>query len=141
MGCSSAPNSGELQPERGLGQFQVPVVEALWADEAQRFLSSHVLSEAQAVMLNAIGGGVLGAVAKLLKWFGVPTLADVADVVADVFIYDGVTCTARIKKAVRTQIRSFGSIWGRVGESLGRRLKTSRPVSVRRLRVAKPMRR
>src|SRR5690349_10839486 len=89
---------------KGLGQLEVPVVEALWADEAQRFLSSQVLSEAQAVMLNAIGGGVLGAVAKLLKWFGVPTLAEVADMVADVFIYDGVTRTTRIKKVVRAQI-------------------------------------
>lgn len=108
---------------KGLGQFEVPVVEALWADEAQRFLSSQVLSEAQAVMLNAIGGGVLGAVAKLLKWFGVPTLADVADMVADVFIYDGVTRTARIKKVVRAQILAAREASGRAvvlhGNSLG----------------------
>ncbi len=106
-----------------LGPFQLPVVEALWADEAQRFLSAQVLSEAQAVMLNAIGGGVLGAVAKVLKWFGVPTLAEVADMVADVFIYDGVTRTARIKKVVRAQILAAREASGRAvvlhGNSLG----------------------
>jgi hypothetical protein len=107
----------------GLGSFDVPVVEGLWADEAQRFLSAQVLSDAQAVMLNAIGGGVLGAVAKVLTWFGVPTLAEVADMVADVFIYDGPTRTARIKKVVRAQLLAAQEASGRGvilhGNSLG----------------------
>jgi hypothetical protein len=108
---------------KGLGSFDVPVIEALWADEAQRFLSAQMLSEAQAVMLNAIGGGVLGALTKLLHWFGVPTLAEIADMVADVFIYDGVTRTTRIRKVVRNQILAARDAAGRGvilhGNSLG----------------------
>src|SRR5688572_1226646 len=89
---------------KGLGKFEVPVVEALWADEAQRFVSTQFLADAQAMLLNAIGGRVLGTVGKALGWFGVPTLAEVADMVADVFIYDGITRTQRIKKVVLAQI-------------------------------------
>jgi hypothetical protein len=113
---------------KGLGQFEVPVVEALWADEAQRFVSSHFLADAQAMLLNAIGGRVLGAVGlstvgKVLSWFGVPTLPEVADMVADVFIYDGIMRTNRIKKVVLTQILAAREKSGRGvilhGNSLG----------------------
>lgn len=113
---------------KGLGKFEVPVVEALWADEAQRFLSSQFLADAQAMLLNAIGGPAfggrgLGAVGKVLGWFGVPTLAEVADMAADVFIYDGITRTQRIKKVVLAQILAARDQSGRGvilhGNSLG----------------------
>jgi hypothetical protein len=108
---------------RGHGTFVVPVEEALWADEAQRFMSAQMLSDAQAMLLNAIGGGFLGAVGKLLAWFGIPTLAGVADMIADVFIYDGITRTSRIKKIVLGQIRAARERSGRGvilhGNSLG----------------------
>ena len=107
----------------GLGTFDVPVKEALWADEAQRFLSANFLADAQAMVLNAIGGKVLGAVGKVLGWFGVPTLAQVADMVADVFIYDGITRKNRIKSVVLAQIRAARDEAGRGvilhGNSLG----------------------
>lgn len=109
---------------RGLGTFRVPVVEALWADEAQRFVSTQLLADAQAILLNAIGSGVLTtAVTKLMRWFGVPALADVADMVADVFIYDGVKRTSRIKKVVRARVLAARAASGRGvilhGNSLG----------------------
>jgi hypothetical protein len=107
----------------GLGTFVVPVTEALWADEAQRFLSAHFLADAQATVLNAIGGKVLSAVGKVLRWFGVPTLAEVADMVADVFIYDGITRKNRIKNVVLAQINAARELSGRGvilhGNSLG----------------------
>jgi len=106
-----------------LGTFDVPVTEALWADEAQRFLSANFLADAQAMVLNAIGGKVLGAVGKVLSWFGVPTLAQVADMVADVFIYDGITRKNRIKNVVLAQILAAREQAGRGvilhGNSLG----------------------
>jgi hypothetical protein len=108
---------------KGFGKFDVPVVEALWADEAQRFVSTQFLADAQAMLLNAIGGRVLGTVSKVLGWFGVPTLAEVADMVADVFIYDGITRTQRIKKVVLAQILAARDESGRGvilhGNSLG----------------------
>jgi hypothetical protein len=113
---------------RGLGKFEVPVVEALWADEAQRFVSSQLMADAQAMLLNAIGARVLGSIGlgtigKVLSWFGVPTLTEVADMVADVFIYDGITRTQRIKKVVLTQILAAREKSGRGvilhGNSLG----------------------
>ena len=108
---------------KGLGKFEVPVVEALWADEAQRFVSSQFLADAQAMLLNSVGGRVLGTVSKVLGWFGVPTLAEVADMLADVFIYDGITRTQRIKKVVLAQILAARAASGRGvilhGNSLG----------------------
>jgi hypothetical protein len=108
---------------KGLGKFEVPVVEALWADEAQRFVSTQFLADAQAMLLNSIGGRALGTVGKVLGWFGVPTLAEVADMVADVFIYDGITRTQRIKKVVLAQILAARAASGRGvilhGNSLG----------------------
>lgn len=108
---------------KGLGNFNIPVVEALWADEAQRFMSAHVLADAQAMVLNAIGGRVLGTVSKVLSWFGAPTLPEVADMVADVFIYDGITRMNRIKKVVLAQILAARAASGRGvilhGNSLG----------------------
>jgi hypothetical protein len=108
---------------KGLGKFEVPVLEALWADEAQRFVSTQFLADAQAMLLNAIGGRVLGTLTKVLGWFDVPTLAEVADMVADVFIYDGITRTQRIKKVVLAQILAAREASGRGvvlhGDSLG----------------------
>jgi hypothetical protein len=48
--------------------------------------------------------GLLSDVPKLLKRFGVPDLSELADLVADVFIYDGPTRTRRIKDVVRQQL-------------------------------------
>jgi hypothetical protein len=68
---------------KSLGSFDVPVVEALWADEAQRFVSTDSLVNAQALVLRALGGPVAAAIPNLLTWFGVPDLATIADLVAD----------------------------------------------------------
>jgi len=122
-GYGSTESAAIRKHLKGLGKFEVPVVEALWADEAQRFVSAHFLSDAQAVLLNSIGGRVLGAVGKVLSWFGVPTLAEVADMVADIFIYDGITRVSRIKKVVLAQILAAREKSGRGvilhGNSLG----------------------
>jgi len=107
----------------GMGAFDVPIREALWADLAQRFVSVGKLADAQAVLLSAIGGGALGALSKVLSWFGVPSLADVADLIADVFIYDGPQRTRLIRDHVRGAVLAERQASGRGvvlhGNSLG----------------------
>ncbi len=109
---------------QGLGNFEVPFHEALWADLAEQSFSTSDATAAQAVVAAAVGpaGAIVGGAATVLHWFGVPTLADVIDMIADVFIYDGARI-GPIRAHVRAKVEEVRAASGRGvvlhGNSLG----------------------
>ncbi len=123
-GYTSATSATMTAFMQGMGSFQVPFAEALWADLAEQSFSHADGVAAQAAVAAALGpaGAIVGGAATVLGWFGVPTLADVADMIADVFIYDGARVPP-IRDHVRATVEAAAKASGRGvvlhGNSLG----------------------
>ncbi len=78
---------------KALSEFEeandkVDLVPVQWADIAQEYLSNEDAKAAVQALIASLGGAGGGIVGGLLGWFAADALADFADMVADVFIYE-----------------------------------------------------